>query len=75
MSVKGLKRNEDGDFLDDARVEMAIPFKWLPILRYRFYLDHQPQDHLTVWWVNPISRYLGSYTPPPWFLKLIGQVK
>jgi hypothetical protein len=67
---------EDGIIHDKARVEVElIGPEWLRLLRYRFYMDHQPKDHLTVWKIYKISNIFGTYTPPGWFLKLIGQVK
>jgi len=67
--------NENNEITDGARVEVSlISPKWIPILRYRFYMNHKPEDHLTVWHTK-WAKYIGSYTPPGWFLKLIGQVK
>ncbi len=72
-----MRKEIDGEVHEDARVEMAIigPPTWSPLMRYRFYMEHKPEDHLTVWYIYKISKYLGTYTPPGWFLKLIGQVK
>lgn len=69
--------NEDtGECCDNAKVKMTIIGPpWSPLLRFRIYMDHQPNKHLTHWYINRISKYIGSYTPPSWFLKLIGQIE
>lgn len=71
-----MKQNDDGELVDNARVEVSLigPW-WSPLMRYRFYMDHKPEDHLTVWYIYKFSKYFGTYTPPGWFLKLIGQIK
>jgi hypothetical protein len=67
---------ENGDLEDDARVELGIvgPW-WSPIMRFRVYMNHKPEEHLTIWKVHRLSHYVGSWTPPGWLLKLIGEVK
>ncbi len=75
MNNKPYGVQPDGKMRDTARVEMSIigPW-WSPLMRTRIYMDHeQPGRHITQWWVYPISKYIGSWTPPPWFLRLIGQ--
>lgn len=73
--IKDLPRSEDGTVLDEARVEMSVPWLRFPLLRFRFYLSHQPEDHLTVWQIVPIHRFVGGWNPPRWFLKLTNQIK
>ena len=74
--MKKLDVNEAGELIDTARVEITnIGPVWSPLIRYRFYMTQQPENHLTHWYVHKLSKYLGSYTPPGWFLRLIGQVK
>lgn len=77
MSNKfNLNHNDDGDFLDDARVEIGlIGPDWSPLLRFRIFMNHDPENHLTIWHWKYVSKYLGTYTPPGWFLKIIGQIK
>jgi hypothetical protein len=71
-----LPHDQDGNLLDGARVEIGlIGPSWSPLLRIRVYMDHKPEDHVTVWHVRYLSTWFGNYTPPGWFLKLIGQVK
>ena len=61
---------------EDARVEVSlIGPDWLRLIRYRFYMESQPEDHLTVWKILKVEKLFGSYTPPGWFLRIIGQVK
>lgn len=66
-----------GEVNDKARVEISIVGnpRWSPLMRFRFYMDHKPDDHLTVWWCRWLTPILGYYTPPAWFLRLIGQTK
>ena len=67
--------NDNGEVCEDARVEMTtLGPLWSPLIRFRFYMEHQPEKHLTVWYIHKISKIFGTYTPPAWFLKLIGQV-
>jgi hypothetical protein len=71
-----MKSNEDGDLIDNARVEMGlIGPVWSPLMRIRIFMEHQPEDHITIWKVRWLSSIFGSYTPPGWFLKIIGQIK
>jgi hypothetical protein len=74
---RALRTTDEGDLIDDARVEIGLvgPI-WSPIMRFRFYMSHQPDKHMTVWklpW-NWFHWLFGTYTPPIWFLKLINQV-
>lgn len=74
--LRQLPVDDEGQVLDTARVEMTIigPH-WSPVMRFRFYMSHRPEDHVTVWMVRWVSKWLGTYTPPGWFLKLIGQAE
>ncbi len=75
---KTWETTDDGDLVDDGvRLEMGLVGPtWSPVMRFRFYvptLHHE--DHITIWKVRWLSRWLGSYTPPGWFLRLVGEVK
>ena len=74
--MKQMKTNDRGDLIDTAKIEMALigPY-WSPLMRTRIFMDHKPEDHMTVWHVRWLCNIIGSYTPPGWFLKLIGQTK
>jgi len=45
--------DENGTLRDEARAEVDIigPVTWSPVLRFRFYMNHNPEDHMTVWYV------------------------
>jgi hypothetical protein len=71
-----LQMNENNELVDTARVEVGlIGPTWSPLMRIRVYFDYKPEDHMTVWHIRWISNIFGTYTPPGWFLQLIGQVK
>lgn len=74
---KDLHVDKDGTIHDEARVEMGlVGGSRSPIMFFRFYMSHQPEDvHLTIWKWHRVSEYVGSWTPPAWLLKLMGQVK
>lgn len=66
--------DENGDGIGTARyVVHPLPGLWT--WRYRIYFDHQPENHMTVYYHRHLTRYLGSYTPPGWFLRLIGEIE
>lgn len=76
MMVDNLQMNENNELVDTARIEAGlIGPAWLHIMRIRVYWDHKPEDHMTVWHIRWLSNIFGTYTPPGWFLQLIGQVK
>lgn len=71
-----MKKIVDGEIHESARVEVSLlgP-SWTPLMRFRFYMESNPKDHLTVWKVYKLSNWIGTYTPPGWFLRLIGQAE
>lgn len=71
-----MQSNDQGELIDTAKIEVGLigPI-WSPLMRIRIFFDHKPEDHMTVWHVRWLSDIFGRYTPPGWFLKLIGQVK
>ena len=74
--LEKLQMNESGELVDGARVECGlIGPTWSPLMRIRVYMNHKPEDHMTVWHVRWFSNIFGTYTPPGWFLQLIGQIK
>lgn len=76
LDVSKMEHLPNGDIADDCRMEVGIlgPI-WSPIIRMRFYPKHRPNDHITVWKCRWISSVVGSWTPPPWLLQLLGQIK
>jgi len=75
-AMKQMKTNDQGELIDTAKIEMALigPI-WSPLMRIRIFMDHKQEDHMTIWYINWLSKIIGTYTPPGWFLKLIGQIK
>jgi hypothetical protein len=71
-----MKMNDNNELIDTAKVEIKILGPtWSPLMRTRIFMDHKPEDHLTVWYIYWFSKIFGTYTPPGWFLKIIGQIK
>lgn len=66
----------DGVFHDKARAEMElIGPDWLNLLRFRFYMDHKPEDHLTVFYHRWLSKVFGSWNPPLWLMNWLNKDK
>lgn len=73
--------NDGVAYLEDCecRVEMRIlgPPSWSPLMRIRIHMSHAPYECITVWkffmFNFCMNKIFGTYTPPQWFLKLIGQ--
>jgi hypothetical protein len=64
----------DGVFHDKARVEMDfVGPDWLNLLRFRFYMDHKPEDHVTILFHRYLGKVFGSWNPPYWLINMFNK--